>query len=301
MIRLTGFDYCRRCSAGPLCAAANTPSSCWHLSAYPLGSRHPRRDVVRPQRIEAPSRWGRVPSESQFLPVLDRPRKYGLSEFAYAHDVGIRYLRGKVGGDVPVACFLMSNDADLERLWNDSPNESFGVTVVAASFSTWDDAPPFEHCHESVRSAELAARLARQGPVVPAIPLSDYVDMTWWLEFLEPARPADIAVDLWAKAGAWSDCARRLSVVAEVLRPLGARLISYRVSSPQRLKDVKEIWPGAVLFASRAPIDRALFGGQRIVDVSLRAVQDRGAARSELVVHNVEAFRAGVARLLGED
>ena len=148
-----------------------------------------------------------------------------------------------------------------------------------------------------MRSAHIAAELARRLPTVPTIVWRYWQDLEQWAAWIGHHHIEVVAVDIGLNHGrlTWDWTRDGIRYLAQCLGQAHhpVRLLVSGASSPTRIEQMAEAWPGPITFASQRPWLAAVHGHTLLRDLS-----EEPAACStttvELLTENAATFRAVV-------
>lgn len=294
---------CDECPARHQCLAAFSDTRCWDSSFYPEQYDHPDRGTgTEPDLImRDPPRWARVPTEKRALPILGRHASKEFPEFVAPISALMSELKGgsNIDAPEPVAFLGMGHDQKLSQLLQLQPRLASGVgpPVIGPIFSTWDDAPPFQHHTATAWTLHMERLVAHHGAAVPGVPLSRHVDMRHHRRLLVEGDARDVAVDLALNSERnWKAAVANLCALHAAVEDLNLRLIAHGPFALQRLREVVEIWGSNVVFVSKGPEIYANRG--HAVTPTLEKHLEMTYSKQELLPMNVAAFEEAVASLL---
>lgn len=250
-----------------------------------------------------PPRWGRVPTEKRALPILEKRASAEFPEFVAPISALISELKrggGNLNVPKPVALLGMGHDQKLSQLLQLQPRLASGVgpPVIGPIFSTWNDAPPFQHHTATAWTLHMERLVAHHGAAVHGVPLSRHVDMRRHYRLLVEGGATDVAVDLALNSEPdWRTAVANLCALHTAVEDLNLRLIAHGPFALQRLREVVDIWGSDVLFVSKGPEIYADRG--HAVTPTLGKYLEMRYSKQELLPMNVAAFEKAVASLFG--
>lgn len=293
-----------------MCTSVDTHDACGDPAEYPSVSLHPQalESPASPAQLElldfqvpqGSDPIGRVST----LIVTDGSLRAPGDAVRLANVLPVLARRNTADHSSRIA-LLQGRDRYLIRLWKGRGQLGSALSragfsaAIGPGYSTWADHTPWESLVAMAMSASVAVDLVKYLPTVPTVVWRTHEDLGRWAPWIRRNAPSCIAMhsgamrteDEWAW---WCAGVTELSalLLADSDLPL-PRLLVNGPTAPQRLRDVRDAWPGRTTYVTQHPWELAIHGKVLLPDLTTE-VAARHEDVGDLLTENRRAFEAFV-------